>query len=40
MAKKGMVNQPDGSYRPYSQTKDDSMRRDYMAGYHFNYNVS
>jgi len=39
MAKKGMVNQPDGSYRSYSSTKDDSMRRDYMNGYHFGQNV-
>lgn len=34
-AKEGMVNHPDGSFRPYAQTKDDAMRRDYMAGYGF-----
>lgn len=35
MARRGMVNQPDGTYKPYSQTRDDSMRRDYISGYHF-----
>lgn len=35
MARKGMVPHPDGSFRPYQQTRDDSMKRDYMRGYGF-----
>lgn len=35
-AKKGLVNTVDGTFKPYSQMPDNSMRRDYMQGYHFN----
>lgn len=34
-AKQGLVNHPDGTFRPYAQTRDDSMKRDYMRGYGF-----
>jgi hypothetical protein len=29
----GLVNKADGNFAPYSQMPDDSMRRNYMAGY-------